>query len=344
MTRRAWFDEVPAWAWVVGIVATPALVALLMTTCGRRMTPPVASEAEATSVIVQDLERIGRQYVRFDLGKIEQSLEVGETIGRGDGYEVRRVTLTVNGAKQGGLLGVPTSAALTPVIVVCHPADDPYQTGLHTRSTVEALAAAGYRALSIDYRGWGTSEGSRGGEVADAVAAIRAARTLTGSDGRVGLLGFSMGGGVALRASLVDTDVQAIALFYPQLGGAIDEIAEVRLRGRVPGAGQILALLAFAQQAGANEAEVRLAIRQTSPIYHVARGTAPIAVFHGEADEVVSVLQSRALEAEARRVGREVEAHYIPGARHAFANEWETNVARDALLAFFQRTLPLGGS
>ena len=172
------------------------------------------------------------------------------------------------------------------------------------------------------------------------MAAIREARRFPGGDGRVGVLGFSMGGGIALRAALAETNVRPRPLLSAD--GRGDRRSPIRVRGTGPGAGQMTDLFRFAQERHANEAEVELAIRQTSAIYHVFRLSAALAIFHGEADEVVSDLQSRALEREANARGKDVEIHILPGLKHAFANEWEGNVGKDALLAFFARALPAG--
>lgn len=334
--------QVPTHYWLIGIPGAIVVTVLLMTFCGRHMTAPVASAAEATSVMISDLEAIGRRYVRFDLPPIETKLSLGAVRETTPKAEIRGIEFTVNGQRMGGLLGKPLAPGPRPVIVVLHPSDSPYVTGLHTATTVKALAEAGYIALSPDYRGWGSSQGEKGNEIEDAAAAIREARKIEGADGRVGVLGYSMGGGIALRAALAETNIQALALFYPQMGGAIEEISEIRVRGTGPGAGQMLRLFQFAQERHANEAEVELAIRQTSPIYHVFRLATPLSIFHGEADEVVSILQSRALEREAKGQGKDVEIHILPGLKHAFANEWEGNAGKDALLAFFARTLPPG--
>ncbi len=337
---------VPASWWYWGIPIAILVTVLLMKFGARHMTAPVAGSAEATSVMYMDIEATGRRFVRFDHPPQNLEFREGAVRSSSERAEVKNVDFVVDGARMGGLLGRPKNSGNQvprPIIVVCHPSDSPYVTGLHTATTVQALAEAGYLAFSPDYRGWGASQGSPGFEVHDVIGAIRAAKEglIAGGDGRVGLLGFSMGGGIALRAAYVETNVQAVALYYPQLGGSLEELALVRQGKRIPGAGQMMGLLQFGASRSANDAEVDLALRQTSAIYHVARLQAPLFLVHGAEDEVVNVLQSQALENEARTRGKKVESHYVPGKRHAFANEWDGNDAREDLLRFFSQTLPV---
>lgn len=90
--------------------------------------------------------------------------------------------------------------------------------------TARLLAeASGGRVVRLDLRGHGSSEGKRGDvaglgrydeDVAGVLAQLRAERP----DGRLLLAGFSMGGGIALRALGRGVDVDGTVLFAPLLG------------------------------------------------------------------------------------------------------------------------------
>jgi acetyl esterase/lipase len=60
------------------------------------------------------------------------------------------------------------------------------------------------------------------------------------------------------------------------------------------------------------------AARRASPISYVTADDPPFLLIHGEADRTVEVGQSRAMEAQLRKAGVEVEAIYIPGVDHSF--------------------------
>ncbi|MFB6188636.1 MAG: alpha/beta hydrolase [Halapricum sp.] len=98
------------------------------------------------------------------------------------------------------------------IVVACPP--HPQMGGSRTDSRLtavgDALAEHGIGCLRFDYGPW--DEGR--GEVTDAVAACRWARDR--SD-RVGLFGYSFGGGVALLAAL-EIDPWAVALLAPHAG------------------------------------------------------------------------------------------------------------------------------
>ena len=102
------------------------------------------------------------------------------------------------------VLEIPGSGEVpVPCIVICHP--HPLYGGDRNNNVVRALAegalAVGVAALSFDFRGVGASEGSHDGgrgERDDARAALAAAAATPEVDAsRIGLAGYSFGGGVA---------------------------------------------------------------------------------------------------------------------------------------------------
>jgi alpha-beta hydrolase superfamily lysophospholipase len=89
----------------------------------------------------------------------------------------------------------------------------------------QALAAAGFVALSFDYRGFGASEGPRWRLMPhEQVRDTRAALTFLSlqpevDPARLGLLGFSFGGGHALSAAAEDERARAVAAVEPVTSG-----------------------------------------------------------------------------------------------------------------------------
>jgi pimeloyl-ACP methyl ester carboxylesterase len=88
---------------------------------------------------------------------------------------------------------------------------------LHPERFARALTALGYAVLAFDYRGFGASEGERGRLAPqDWVQDIRAAvdRLLACQQvdpARIGLLGWGLGGGVAVAEAADDPRVRAVA-------------------------------------------------------------------------------------------------------------------------------------
>ena len=116
-----------------------------------------------------------------------------------------------------GMLYVPAGARGSPAVVICHP--NPLSGGNMENSLVKDVEAAFARArfvtLRFNFRGAGRSSGvSSGGddEVADCQGALDFVRGLPAVDpGRVGVVGYSFGATVALKAATVDGKVRACA-------------------------------------------------------------------------------------------------------------------------------------
>jgi len=108
-----------------------------------------------------------------------------------------------------------------PAVVVCHP--HPLHGGsMHnnvTSAIADALVESGIAALLFNFRGVGRSQGSYGGGIAEQED-IGAALDWLESDsevdnGRLGLAGYSFGGGVALPVACTDERVRCVALISP---------------------------------------------------------------------------------------------------------------------------------
>jgi uncharacterized protein len=88
---------------------------------------------------------------------------------------------------------------------------------LHPERFARTLTPLGYAVLAFDYRGFGASEGERGrlapqDWVQDIRAAVdRATACETVDAGRVGLLGWALGGGVVVAEASEDPRVRAVA-------------------------------------------------------------------------------------------------------------------------------------
>ena len=122
-----------------------------------------------------------------------------------------------------GRLLIPPEAATGPVpgVVLCHP-HSLYGGSMNnnvTHAVSRALAEKGMAALLFNFRGVGLSEGAYDhgrGEAEDARAAVSFLAGRDDIDGaRLGLMGYSFGGTVALAAGLRDGAVKAVAAVSP---------------------------------------------------------------------------------------------------------------------------------
>jgi len=110
-----------------------------------------------------------------------------------------------------------------PAVVVCHPHSlyGGNMGNIVVVSICEALVQQGIACLRFNFRGVGNSGGEFGGGVAerdDARAALEFLLTVEGVDtGRIGLAGYSFGGGVALPVALEEERVACLGLVSPAL-------------------------------------------------------------------------------------------------------------------------------
>jgi len=187
-----------------------------------------------------------------------------------------------------------------------------------------AAAANGYAALALSLRGWLGSEGESDQglrQPLDVLAAIDwlAKRPLVDPQ-RLGIVGASMGGQVALLAAAHKPPVKAVASFY-----APTDL--VRWRAENPFVRDYLDDLC-----GPEGLPVR------SPILRVAQIDTPVLLVHGDFDENVSVEQTRKMAVALKDHGKEVETFIVPGGTHFFT-EQQNAAARRRLFDFLRRHL-----
>jgi dipeptidyl aminopeptidase/acylaminoacyl peptidase len=231
-----------------------------------------------------------------------------------------------SGVTLGGILFRPEAGgAALPALVVLHgwqPA------GTNGAALVEARARRyseqGYVALALSMRGWPPSGGADdcGLQQPDDVSrAVDWLATLPNVDpARVGLVGFSQGGQVALLAGARGARVRAIAAYYP-----VTDVArwkETTTNPDIPG--YVTAVC--------EPTEPR------SPVRHAATITAPVLLVHGELDTRVPTEQSVRMQEALGSAGRPARLLLVPGAAHGFTADQEA-VARPVVDEFLATEL-----
>ncbi|HNW93138.1 MAG TPA: alpha/beta fold hydrolase, partial [bacterium] len=238
-----------------------------------------------------------------------------------------------------GLLGLPVNQSPRatselrpwPGIVIAHGYYDPahYYRGQGTKSTVEGLARRGYVVFMPDYRGYAESQNSQNpftpgyeDDVINAVLALRALPYV--DDERVGLVGYSWGGGLAVKAAMaLGGRVRCFVDYYGQLGGVTPGRSELQLY----------------VYAGATTQEEALALfKERSPLFHAEQMACPVLMIHGDNDQVVKIEQSQALLRTLQAANRTAELLTIPGAAHAFGDDYE-NPGKERMLQFLDQHL-----
>ena len=120
-----------------------------------------------------------------------------------------------------GRLVMPGAGTEVPGVVLCHP--HPLYGGNMNNNVIYTIARAltgkGMASLRFNFRGVGLSEGAYSEgveEVDDALAAVAFLADCAGVDNTaIGLLGYSFGGAVALKAAMRSDTVKAVAAVSP---------------------------------------------------------------------------------------------------------------------------------
>ncbi|MGO4716133.1 alpha/beta hydrolase family protein [Bradyrhizobium sp. 2TAF24] len=188
-----------------------------------------------------------------------------------------------------------------------------------TAGTGRLLAAAGWTALCLSQRGWIGSTGREDQGLRQPDDVLCAAEWLQRETGnaRVGVLGFSQGGQVALLAAARDRPFAFIVAYFPCTD-----------------------LRTWPQQAKANGIEYYLEdfvapedIARCSPVSSAARIGAPTLLIHGEEDCIVPIKQSEAMVA----ANPAIQLFRVPGGEHGLREHH--GVVWPTVLAFIDREL-----
>jgi len=137
-----------------------------------------------------------------------------------------QVTFPCSKLKLEGLYFKVQSSLPVPAVIVCHP-HPLYGGSMHnnvTYAVAGALQSENIAALLFNFRGVGGSGGAYGGgigEQEDVVAALDYLQSLPDIDARkLGVAGYSFGGGVVLPVACTDERISSFALISPYSEGS----------------------------------------------------------------------------------------------------------------------------
>ncbi|MFT5429757.1 MAG: dipeptidyl aminopeptidase/acylaminoacyl peptidase [Myxococcota bacterium] len=231
----------------------------------------------------------------------------------------------------------PTGVAPHPAVVMVHGGPDS-QTRDRFSAEHQALAAAGFVVVDINFRGstgfgqaftdldnhdWG------GGDRKDLRAAVEHLVALGIVDtSRVGIMGGSFGGYLALMALCKDGDLYRAGV---DLYGMSDLVLDYESTRDRYGAWYVVEM-------GTPKTHAAL-FRDRSPLTWLDSLVAPLLVMHGENDADVLKSQSDTLVAGLKRRGRTPDYVVYPNEGHVFSRRENRKDVLDRIVAFFQRHL-----
>jgi len=260
---------------------------------------------------------------------------VGRVLAQNSAYTRYYITYTSGELTISGIMNVPAGTGPFPLVLLNHGYIDPaiYTNGRGLKREQDYLARQGHVVIHSDYRGYAESDDDpmvdqrfRIGYAEDVINAIKAVERagLPYVDTeRVGMLGHSMGGGVAWRIAVTQPGlVDAFVQFAPVSADERDNFAKwTRRRAEVAEA--IIAEHGTPEENPAFWDAI-------SPLSFFDRITAPILIHHGTADESVPLAWSEREAAALEAAGKDVRLEVYPGEPHEFAQAWPTVMEQTA--------------
>jgi len=230
-----------------------------------------------------------------------------------------RIDIPVRGGVLAAVLHLPEGRGPWPCVVASHGMQSSKQSEKYQMAGA-AFSAGGIALCRFDFRGCGESGGSLadttiGERVEDVGAVVAALRARPELDGRMGLLGSSMGAYVSLFAAQADPTVRAVAAWATP--ASLEDLVEdpAKLRGLELG-------------------EPCLAELQTGRCLRAPTDVPRVLFIHGGADETVPVAQAQRLYAAAPEPKR---LRVFAGGDHSLTNPAHRQAAVALSLEWFQR-------
>jgi len=235
-----------------------------------------------------------------------------------------------------GFINIPERDGPFPVIILVHGYVDPgkYNTLDYSTRYADALAKEGFITLHPNLRGYAPSQNGENilgvGDTIDVLNLLALVRQQSGSagllekadGGRIGLWGHSMGGGIVMRALIIDQEIKAGLLYASIHSNEEFNLSHFEKDGR----GNIK-LIAPASS-----------LAKISPSSYLNEITVPISIHHGGLDDVVPVGWSRDLCEALDSLGKDVQCREYPDQPHTFQKVGDTTFM-DNMIAFFGETV-----
>lgn len=271
-----------------------------------------------------------------------RDLSVGKVFERHSAYTRYAISYKSGELTISGIMNVPVGNGPFPVLILNHGYIDPaiYTNGRGLRREQDYLARQGFVVIHPDYRNHAESsrvdEGdleNRLGYVEDvinAVYAIRASELSYFDKDNIGMLGHSMGGGIAQTIAVAQPDlVKAIVLYAPVSMDYRDSYYKYMKNDSVRAARVV-------ERYGAPD-QGSLVWDAISPKTYIDRITVPVTLFQGTLDDSVPKNWSDATAELFKANGKEMEYIVYEGEAHEFGPKWTDFMTRSA--TFFREHL-----
>lgn len=230
-------------------------------------------------------------------------LEIVETLERNERFARYLITYPSDGLTIYGYMTVPAEGSRFPVVLMLHgyiPPDE-YETVTYTRRYADALAEAGYFVIHPNFRNYPPSDSApdpfRIGFAIDVLNLIAIVRAQSQDP---------------LAVAVVNNAeyVKSAVLYGAMSGDEAQNYARIR------------------QWSNGRRGQFELAappetLRAISPIHHLERLRAAVAIHHSDADEIVPLAWSEDLCARLQARNHPVACFTYRGAPHTFIPPWD---------------------
>ncbi len=222
--------------------------------------------------------------------------------------EGTRVTIPGDDITMAGILYGPQDPGKSdPAVIVLHGWLEPEENGADMVSIVAwHLAREGYVAMALSMRGWpdtGGRDDCGGRQPFDVVRAVQWLSRQPGvNPNRIGLMGFSQGGQVALLTAGLTPKVKAVVAFFP-----VADLEKWAQTTETPAIKD-----AYIPEVCAKG----LGLKAKSPINAACAINAPTLLIHGDRDTRVSMDQSLQMAKAMLDCGKKVQLQLVKGGEH----------------------------
>jgi uncharacterized protein len=262
-----------------------------------------------------------------------RDFNVGQVLERNSAYTRYFITYKSGDLTISGIMNVPTGQGPFPLLILNHGYIDPavYTNGRGLKREQDYLARQGYVVIHPDYRNHAQSSKDsqvelnlRLGYVEDVINVIKAVQIADlpyiNTD-EIGMLGHSMGGGVAQAVIVTQpTLVKAVVLFAPVSSDMRDNFNRWTITR--PQVAQTITILHGAPNTNSDFWNT------ISPNHFFSNVAVPVAIHHGTADDSVPVAWSQQTETVLKQAGKDVTLYTYPGEPHEFMQAWPTVMQR----------------
>ena len=300
------------------------------------------SVTESASVVIEETVNPISLTALSQKEFIGKDLKLEKVLGENSKFTRYFVTYKSGELTISGIMNVPKGEGPFPTLVLAHGYIDPaiYTTGRGLAREQKYLAERGYVVLHTDYRNHAESDDDPDNDinfrlgytedVVNAALALKNSEFTFVDKERIGLLGRSMGGGIAFNSMVVKPGVfDAYVAFAPVSANVVDNYNRwTRMNFDI-----------------ANEIDKRFGLPDENPefwkgvsaINYFDKATEPLLILHGTADDTCDIAWSEAATKALQDAGKQVEFIQYEGEGHAFIPRWEDSMKET--IRFFETHL-----